>query len=61
MMITKLKVLKSNAGYYIGTQYFDKELNTYLPNSRDSAEYYSTYKDASTALEYNSYTYRLHP
>ena len=65
-MITELKVCKSNAGYYIGTQLYeeewDKELGyLILPNSRDSVEYYPTYADAKKALSSGSYTPRLHP
>ena len=61
MMITELKVCKSNAGYYIGTECYDEYRGMYLPNSRNSVEYYATYLDADTALSNGSYTRRLHP
>ena len=61
MMITELKVCKSNAGYYIGTECYDAYRGMYLPNSRNSVEYYPTYLDADTALSNGSYTRRLHP
>lgn len=34
--------LRSAAGWYIGTLYYDVELRGYFPNSRDSTHYYST-------------------
>ena len=60
-MITDLKVCKSNAGYYIGTEFYEEVNGMYFPNSRDSVEYYDTYLDADTALSNGSYTPRLHP
>ena len=60
-MITKLKVCKSNAGYYVGTEYYDECCGMYLPNSRNSVEYYPRYIDADRALCNDSYTPRLHP
>ena len=60
-MTTELKVCKSNAGYYVGTEYYDEDCGMYLPNSRNSVEYYATYLDADTALSNGSYTRRLHP
>tara|TARA_R110000824_G_scaffold80900_1_gene203275 strand:+ start:280 stop:474 length:195 start_codon:yes stop_codon:yes gene_type:complete len=60
-MTTELKVCKSNAGYYIGTEYYDEEMGMYIPNSRDSEDYYATYLDAETALRGDSYMIRLRP
>ena len=45
-----LKVLKSNAGYYIGTEYSDTELPGFNePGSRDT-EYFKSEKEANTEL-----------
>lgn len=51
-----LQVLKSAAGFYIGT-YDDKD----GPVSRESAEYYATKEEASAALVSNTFTQREHP
>ena len=51
-----LKVLRSAAGYYIGTQ--DE---TGMPVSRESREYYPTYDDADQALQNRTWTQRQHP
>lgn len=58
---SELKVLKSAAGYYIGRQYFDIEINGWLPYSRESQEYYQTEYQASAALVNNSYTVKTTP
>ena len=50
-----LQVLKSNAGFYIGTA--DAE----GPVSRDSAEYWRTASQAQTALDNNAFTQRETP
>lgn len=50
--ISPLKVLRSNAGYYIGRTYFDVELEADLPWSRDSNMYYATLEDATEALQW---------
>ena len=50
-----LEVLKSNAGWYIGTT------KNMMPNSRDSVEYYPTREMAQTALTNNTFTRREHP
>ena len=49
-----LEVLRSAAGYYIGT--FDES-----PCSRESVEYYQRRGDAQKALDENSFTQRDHP
>ena len=37
MKISELKILKSNAGFYIGRTYTDEELDVELPYSRESS------------------------
>lgn len=51
-----LEVLRSNAGYYIGTLDDDG-----APNTRDSVEYYPTAEAAQEALDNGTYTPRMHP
>lgn len=36
MNVSKLKVCKSQAGYYVGKTYYDEEIKSDLPYSRDS-------------------------
>lgn len=43
------KVCKSNAGYYIGTEYWDAEVGAWLPNERLSS-YYPTKEKAEEML-----------
>lgn len=47
------QVLKSPAGYYIGTLYFDIEIGDgeWMPNSRDSEKYYDDRKSAEFAFK----------
>tara|TARA_R100000808_G_C2144027_1_gene151788 strand:- start:1529 stop:1714 length:186 start_codon:yes stop_codon:yes gene_type:complete len=61
MIISQSRVLKSSAGYYIGKTYLDEDMNTELPYSRDSQEYYATKELAEDALINDTYTTRLHP
>ena len=51
-----LRVLRSGAGYYVGT--LDDEG---LPYSRDSVEYFATEAQAEDALASGSFTIREHP
>lgn len=51
-----LKVCRSQAGYYLGTQ--DEQG---CPYSRESAEYWRTDKAASQALETGRWTQRQEP
>lgn len=41
----ELQVLKSNAGFYIGTLYYDKKCDCYFPNSRET-HYFATQTEA---------------
>lgn len=59
--VTPLEVCQSNAGFYVGTKYYDKECGSYFPNSRESQEYYPTFEEAQAALTNNTFTQRLHP
>jgi hypothetical protein len=52
-----LMILKSNAGYYIGTLFADYDDGCIVPGSRDS-EYFETSELAATALATNSWTQR---
>ncbi len=49
-----VQVLKSNAGYYIGTE--DKD----GPVSRESHEYWRSFNEAELALKSRSWTQRQH-
>jgi hypothetical protein len=51
-----VKVLRSAAGYYIGT--FD---NSEGPISRESVEYYPTYDATEQAMVDGTWTQRRHP
>ena len=51
-----VEVLRSAAGYYIGTR--DGEG---APVSRESLEYYATYEAAEQALQKGTWTQRQHP
>lgn len=52
--ISELKVLKSNAGFYIGKTYESEHGNDY-PYSRESG-YYKTREEAQSALDNNNYS-----
>lgn len=54
-----LQVLRSNAGWYIGTIYTDKD-GFQEPGSRDS-EYFPTKEAAEKALNTGEFTPRLNP
>lgn len=57
--VSSIKVMKSNAGYYIGTTYkecFDSWLE--LPYSRVSQEYFATEDEAISALITGNFTKR---
>lgn len=49
--ISDHQVLQSNAGYYVGTLYFDSEMNGWFPNSRVS-DYFKTKMEAKNYLNY---------
>ena len=44
------QVLRSAAGWYIGSLYWDDELQSWLPYARYSPGYYATEADAQAAL-----------
>lgn len=46
---SELQVMKSAAGYYIGTLFWDAEYQFFCPGSRDSG-YYATFADAQDVL-----------
>lgn len=56
---TFTQVLKSNAGYYIGSLEYEKELDIYLPYCRDSEEYYTDRRSAVIALINKKYTQKI--
>ena len=58
-MISELKVLRSNAGYYIGTTISEDDMD--MPYSRDSACYYSSREQAQADLDSNDYPVKLTP
>lgn len=56
-----LGVMRSAAGFYIGTFYTDPETGIQQPGSRDSVEYYETFDEAFEALEKGTFAQREHP
>ena len=56
MKISEYKVMKSPAGYYVGTEYYDDDFNDWLPYSRNS-DYYSSQKEAKRLLDMIIKTY----
>ncbi|SEB14329.1 hypothetical protein SAMN05660964_03800 [Thiothrix caldifontis] len=48
----ELTILKSNAGFYVGTS------KDYMPVSRESVEYYKTKELAQTALDTGTFKQR---
>lgn len=48
--ISETKVLRSNAGYYIGHEYQDREFDAWMPYDRISG-YYASSEAAETDLE----------
>jgi hypothetical protein len=54
MKLTPIKVLRSNAGFYIGTECLDEEIGCYIPNERLSG-YYPSREAAGTALTEDTY------
>lgn len=51
-----LNVLKSNAGYYVGTKTLEGE-----PISRESMEYFKSHEEAEKALKQGNWTQRDQP
>ena len=51
LQVSAIKILQSNAGYYLGRDYWDDECNCSLPYSRET-EYYGTLAEAESALKY---------
>ena len=46
----EVKVMKSGAGYYIGTEIYDKEMGCEVPNCRVSVDYFKTKEAAEQAM-----------
>jgi len=59
-LYSELQVLRSAAGYYIGTVYHNPE-GFAEPGSRDSVSYYSSEETAQYELDHNTFKQRLHP
>lgn len=57
---TELQVLKSGAGYYIGTMHTDPEHGFIEPGSRDSG-YFVTREKAQDALDNKTWHQRMEP
>lgn len=57
---SQLQILKSNAGYYIGTIYQNPS-GFEEPGSRDSVEYYKTEEAAEYAFLHETWTQRDRP
>ena len=49
--VSELKVMESAAGFYIGTEYFDEEMQAWFPNER-STPYMLTRGEAESMMEY---------
>jgi hypothetical protein len=62
---SELKVMRSGAGYYVGTSYRDPEFDFDVPGSRDTVIYFATATEAKAELENiiagNLTNYRYHP
>ena len=58
--ISKPKIMSSAAGYYLGHEYWDLELEAWLPYSRDSI-YYKTKEDLELVLERQTMQRRQYP
>lgn len=43
------QVLRTPAGWYVGTLYYDPDMGGYFPNSRDT-EYFGSYEEANYYL-----------
>lgn len=60
-----IKVMKSAAGYYIGTEFLHGDASDFCgmvePGSRESVEYFDTYESAADALRTGNWTQRGHP
>lgn len=56
--VSKLQVLMSAAGYYIGTTYYEDDIDCEVPNTRESSCYYATYDEAHRALASDTYPRR---
>ena len=46
----EVKAMKSAAGYYIGTEIYDKEMGCEVPNCRVSVDYFKTKEAAEQAM-----------
>jgi len=55
--VSKLKVMKSGAGWYIGRSYFDQEFGFEGPYSRESG-YFVSKESAQSGLDEDSYVFR---
>jgi hypothetical protein len=60
MKVSFKLVLKSNAGYYVGRQVFDEDINAWVPFERLS-DYFKTYDEADAHLlqTFNDKDYEL--
>jgi Uri superfamily endonuclease len=54
--ISDHQVLQSNVGYYVGTLYFDSEMNEWFPDLRIS-HYFKSKKEAQKHLDYLQQTW----
>lgn len=52
MSYTELKIMKSNAGYYVGRGYMEGIIE--VPGSRESG-YYATKEEAEKAFDFNTF------
>lgn len=55
---SEVKIMKSGAGYYLGTEFFDRYTNAMLPWCRLSEQYWRTAEEAQKALLENDFTER---
>ena len=56
MKIGEYKVMKSQAGYYVGREFYDDDFNAWMPYSRNS-DYYASKKGAKKLLDLLIKTY----
>jgi len=58
--ISKPKIMQSAAGYYLGYEYWDLELEAWLPYGRESI-YYKTREELELVLERDTMQRRQYP
>jgi len=58
-IVSDLMILRSGAGFYLGTQCYDPEVEAWVPYTRESIEYWKYESDARRALTEGAWTPRV--